>query len=73
MISKRKVSEIRANLLKACAEAEIDPAVWFDEEIRKAKSAEPQNVVEIETLKLVRDGLRATATRKSRKRTVTRQ
>ena len=68
MIGKKKLSEIRTNLLDACAKAGLDPAVWFDEQIGKANCEKSRNVVEIETLKLVRDGLRADASRKQRAR-----
>lgn len=68
MIGKKTLREIRVNLLDACAEAGVDPAAWFDEEIRKAKRAKAPNAVEIETLKLVRDGLRAGASGKQRAR-----
>lgn len=68
MIGKKKLSEIRASLVKACAKAGIDPAVWMDEEISKAHRAKPRNNAEIETLTLVRDGLRSTAKRQRRSR-----
>lgn len=66
MIGKRKLSEIRAGLVKACAKAGVDPAVWMEQEISKANRAQPRNNAEIETLMLVRDGLRSAAKRLQR-------
>ncbi|HJT31110.1 MAG TPA: hypothetical protein VJ783_03510 [Pirellulales bacterium] len=68
MIGKKKLSEIRAGIVKACAKAGIDPAVWMEEEISKANRATPRNKAEIETLLLVRDGLRAAGSNKRRVR-----
>lgn len=66
MIEKKTLSAIRLNLLVACARAGVDVDVWFDKKIRKAKSANSQNIVEFETLKLVQNRLRADASRKGR-------
>lgn len=68
MMGKKKLSEIRASVAKACAKAGVDPAVWIEEEISKANRTKPRNKAEIETLKLVRDGLRAATTRERRAR-----
>lgn len=68
MIGKKKLSEIRASVVKACAEAGLDPAVWTEEQISKANRAKRRNKAEIETLTLLRDGLRATVARKRRSR-----
>lgn len=68
MMGKKKTSEIRASILKACARAGIDPAVWMEQEISKANRAKPRNKAEIETLLLVRDGLRAADSRRRRVR-----
>jgi hypothetical protein len=74
MMGNKKLSEIRASLLEACAKAGVDPAVWFDEQILKARNGKSPNTIEIETLKLVRDGLRSDVSRKqqARKRLPTR-
>ena len=58
MIGKKTLSAIRTDLLKECAKTGIDPAVWFDEQIRKLESGKSCEPTEIETLKLIRDGLR---------------
>lgn len=68
MIGKKKLKEIRASVVKACDQAGIDPEVWLAEEINKANRAEARNKVEIETLRLVRDGLRAAESQKRRAR-----
>jgi hypothetical protein len=57
MIGKKTLRAIRADLLE-CARAGIDPAVWFDDQIRKLESGKSRKPAEIETLKLIRDGLR---------------
>lgn len=66
MMGKKTLSEIRESLLHACAEAGVDPATWFDEQICKTKGKKSPNATEIETLELIRDGLRADASRKRR-------
>lgn len=66
MIGKKKLSEIRSDVVKAFAKAGIDSDVWIEEEIGKANRAVPRNEAEIETLKLIRDGLRSAASRKRR-------
>jgi hypothetical protein len=58
MIGKKSLSAIRADLLEEWARAGIDPAVWFDKQIRKLESGKSPKPSEIETLKLIRDGLR---------------
>lgn len=68
MIGKEKLSEIRSNVMQAFAKSGIDPDVWIEEELGKANGAVPRNEAEIETLKLVRDGLQAAASRKRRTR-----
>lgn len=70
MIGKKTVREIRADLLEECAKAGVDPAVWFDEQIRKLERGGSPDPREIETLELIRDGLLATgpATKAGRKR-----
>jgi hypothetical protein len=59
MIGKKSLRRIRASLLDKCADAGIDPARWFDEQIDKLEHGPPPKPTEIETLKLIRDGLRA--------------
>lgn len=68
MIGKKKLKEIRAGVVKACDQAGVDPEVWLAEEISKSTRATARNKVEIETLLLVRDGLRAAASKKRRAR-----
>ena len=68
MIGKEKLREIRSNVIQAFTKAGIDPGKWMDEQIRKAKRETPKNMAEIETLQLIRDGLRAAASRKRRPR-----
>lgn len=66
MIGKKKLREVRADILKACANAGLDSPVWIEEQIDKANRAVPRNEAEIETLLLIRDGLRAAAMPKGR-------
>ena len=68
MIGKKKLSEIRGSVAKAFAQEGIDPAVWVEQQISNANRAKPQNRAEIETLTLVRDGLRTAAARTRRAR-----
>jgi hypothetical protein len=70
MIGKKKLSEIRASVDTACAKAGLDPTVWIDEQIGEADRAKPRHAAEIETLMLIRDGLRAAASRKRGRRDV---
>jgi hypothetical protein len=74
MIGKKTVSAIRADLLEECTKAGIDPAVWFDEQIRKLERGKSSSPQEIETLQLIRDGLQAQppSAKPRRKRTGTR-
>jgi hypothetical protein len=59
MIGKKRLSEVRASVLKTCAQAGIDPARWFDEQIGKLEHTPLPNAREIETLRLIRDGLQS--------------
>jgi len=59
MIGQKPLGDIRANLLKECAQAGIDPLVWFDQQIQNRERLRSANPIEIETLKLIRDGLQA--------------
>ena len=58
MIGKNSLIAIRADLLEDCTKAKIDQGVWFDKQIRKLESGKSPKPEEIETLKLIRDGLR---------------
>jgi hypothetical protein len=58
MIGKKTLSAIRADLLEQCAKEGIDAAVWFEKQIRNLESGKSPKPAEIETLKLIRDGLR---------------
>ena len=58
MIGKKKLSEIRASLLETCGASGEDVIKSLDERVRKRERRQPPNRVEIETLKLIRDGLR---------------
>lgn len=69
MIGKKKLNDIRAGVAKAFADAGLDPVLWADKQIDKEEGRVQPNTAEIETLKLVRDGLRAAASRKRRART----
>lgn len=59
MIGKKRLRDVRASLLEECTKADMDPVVWFDEQIRKLETGTAANALEIETLKLIRDGLQA--------------
>lgn len=59
MIGKKHLSDVRAGLLEDCARSGIDPIRWFDEQIGKLEVARSPNATEIETLKLIRDGLQS--------------
>jgi hypothetical protein len=67
MIGKKSLSDIRANILKAFSKAGLSPDAWMDKQISRATRAQP-NLAEIETLTLVRDGLRSGGTKKQRSR-----
>jgi len=66
MIGKKRLTDVRASLLDECAKSRIDPTRWLDEQISKLEVAAPVNVREIETLKLVRDGLKSKSSRSKR-------
>jgi hypothetical protein len=66
MIGKKSLSGVRAVLLNKCAKSGIDPADWFDEQIRRVERTPSPNQLEIETLRLIRDGLRAKPPRAKR-------
>lgn len=68
MIGKKKLSETRATIVNASAKAGLDPAAWIEEQIGEANLVTPRNMAEIETLMLIRDGLRVAASRKRRSR-----
>jgi len=74
MIGKEKLSEIRASLLERCGTSGEDMIKSLDERVRKLERQQPPNRVEIETLKLIRDGLRVKpkAAKGTRKRARTR-
>lgn len=67
MIGKKKLSEVRATSLKAFDKAGISPDALLDHQHNKATRGK-RNRAEIETLTLVRDGLRSGARRKQRSR-----
>ena len=70
MIGKKTVRELRADLLEQCATAGLEPAEWFNEQIRKLEGGRSPDPREIETLELIRDGLQAKlpATKPARRR-----
>ncbi len=59
MIGKQKLSEIRASLRERHEKSGGDLIKSLDERVRRLERRRPPNRVEIETLKLIRDGLRA--------------
>ena len=61
MIGKKTVAELRAELLEQCTKEGVNPAVWFDEQIRKLERGPAPDPRDIETLELIRDGLLARA------------
>jgi hypothetical protein len=58
MIGKKRLADVRAGLLEECTKSGIAPARWFDEQIGRLERSPSPNPLEIETLKLIRDGLR---------------
>ena len=54
-----QLSDVCATLLKETAKAGIDPDAWFAEQIAILEKRAAPKAVEIETLQLIRDGLRA--------------
>jgi hypothetical protein len=72
MIGKKRLTDVRTSLLDECAKSRIDPARWLDEQIGKLEVAAPVNAREIETLKLIRDGLQSKSSRPKRVRKRTR-
>jgi hypothetical protein len=72
MIGKKRLTDVRTSLLNKRAESPIDPARWLDEQIGRLEVAAPVNVREIETLKLIRDGLQSKSVRPKRVRKRTR-
>lgn len=74
MIGKKKLSEIRSDVLDACSKAGMDPASWLEEQIRVLEHKPSPQPVEIETLKLIRDALKTerSGERRSTKRVRTR-
>ena len=73
MIGKKRLRDVRASILNECGKAAIDPAQWFGEQIDKLEHGTPVNTLEIETLKLIRDGLQSkpSGAKRIRKRTRT--
>jgi hypothetical protein len=72
MIGKKTAKSIRAELLEECKKSGIDPADWFDKQLRKLESGNAAKPYEIETLKLIRDGLKTEPRRrKARSKAVT--
>jgi hypothetical protein len=69
MIGKKRLKDIRASINRAAANEGVDIPSWIEEKIVEAKRAKPRNKVEIETLMLIRDGLRCAAPRKRRSQT----
>ncbi len=59
MIGKKSLAEIRDSLREACQQAAIDPDEWIAEQLRKLDSKSSARPHEIETLELIRSGLRA--------------
>ena len=68
MIGKKRLSDVRAGLLEECARSGIAPAHWFNERIERLERSSSPNAMEIETLKLIRDGLRSKPARSKRVR-----
>ena len=68
MIGKKRLSDVRARLQKECAKSGIAPARWFNERIERLERSPSPNALEIETLKLIRDGLRSKPARSKRVR-----
>ena len=60
MIGKKCLRDVRSGLLDECAKAGVVSARWFDERIGKLEHSASRNTREIETLKLILDGLRTT-------------
>jgi len=69
MIGKKHLRDVRAGLLEECARAGLDPMRWFDAQIGKLELSRSPNETEIETLKLIRDGLQSKPSAGKRKRT----
>lgn len=59
MMGKKTLSEIRASIRGACGPSGADLIKSLDARVRKLERRQPPKPVEIETLKLIRDGLRA--------------
>jgi hypothetical protein len=66
MIGKKRLSDVRAGLLEECAKSGIAPARWLNERIGRLERRPSPNPVEVETLKLIRDGLRSKSARAKR-------
>lgn len=67
MIGKKKLSEIREELLALYGKRLSEPDQWFEQKLRKLRRGKVSDLCELASLKLLRDALAHAAQRASKK------